>query len=220
MKKFGTPIGAGPGSDSENVGLLAVGTPLPLGRADPVLPDFGVDARFLRLALARGLPLDDGCSLRPDPVGEGLELVEELDVVDVLLLLEELEDDDPELEVELEGEVVVELDELDEDEAGELGVVVLLVVVVVELDDELVVQTGVSVAATGSGSPVAAMICATVAPAGTGTATPVDGIVPAQVSSAAAVGRATSAIIPIKTALALRNTATSFRRLITAALLL
>ena len=216
MKKFGTPIGAGPGSDSENVGLLAVGTPLPLGRADPVLPDFGVDARFLRLALARGLPLDDGCSLRPDPVGEGLELVEELDVVDVLLLLEELEDDDP----ELEGEVVVELDELDEDEAGELGVVVLLVVVVVELDDELVVQTGVSVAATGSGSPVAAMICATVAPAGTGTATPVDGIVTEQVSSAAAVGRATSAIIPIKTALALRNTATSFRRLITAALLL
>jgi hypothetical protein len=218
MKKFGTPIGAGPGSDSENVGLLAVGTPLPLGRADPVLPDFGVDARFLRLALARGLPLDDGCSLRPDPVGEGLELVEELDVVDVLLLLEELEDDDPELEVELEGEVVVELDVLDE--AGELGVVVLLVVVVVELDDELVVQTGVSVAATGSGSPVAAMICATVAPAGTGTATPVDGIVTEQVSSAAAVGRATSAIIPIKTALALRNTATSFRRLITAALLL
>ena len=31
MKKFGTPIGDGPGSESENVGLPAVGTPLPLG---------------------------------------------------------------------------------------------------------------------------------------------------------------------------------------------
>jgi len=218
MKKFGTPIGAGPGSDSENVGLLAVGTPLPVGRVDLVLRGFGVEARFLRLALARRWPLDDGFSLRLDPVGEGLELVEELVVVDVLLLLllllllEELEDDDPELEVELEGEVVVELDELDEDEVGELGVVVLLVVVVVELDDEAVVQTGVSVVATGSGSPVAATICATVAPAGTGTATPVNGIVTVQVSSAAAVGRATSAIVPMRTALALRNTATDFRR--------
>jgi len=32
MKKLGTPIGAGPGSDSEYVGLAADGTPLPLGR--------------------------------------------------------------------------------------------------------------------------------------------------------------------------------------------
>ena len=32
MKKFGTPIGAGPGSESENVGLVADGTPLPVGR--------------------------------------------------------------------------------------------------------------------------------------------------------------------------------------------
>jgi hypothetical protein len=31
MKKFGTPIGAGPGSESEKVGLLAAGTPLPVG---------------------------------------------------------------------------------------------------------------------------------------------------------------------------------------------
>jgi hypothetical protein len=27
MKKFGTPIGAGPGSESENVGFDGVGTP-------------------------------------------------------------------------------------------------------------------------------------------------------------------------------------------------
>ena len=31
MKKFGTPIGAGPGSESENVGLEDFGTPLPVG---------------------------------------------------------------------------------------------------------------------------------------------------------------------------------------------
>jgi hypothetical protein len=32
MKKFGTPIGAGPGNDSEKVGLAAVGTPSPVGK--------------------------------------------------------------------------------------------------------------------------------------------------------------------------------------------
>jgi hypothetical protein len=31
MKKLGTPIGAGPGSDSEKDGFEAEGTPLPLG---------------------------------------------------------------------------------------------------------------------------------------------------------------------------------------------
>jgi hypothetical protein len=33
MKKFGTPIGAGPGNESEKVGLFAAGTPLPVGRS-------------------------------------------------------------------------------------------------------------------------------------------------------------------------------------------
>lgn len=32
MKKFGTPIAAGPGSDREKVGFDCVGTPLPVGR--------------------------------------------------------------------------------------------------------------------------------------------------------------------------------------------
>jgi hypothetical protein len=32
MKKLGTPIGAGPGSESEKVGFEAFGTPLPVGR--------------------------------------------------------------------------------------------------------------------------------------------------------------------------------------------
>src|ERR1019366_8374995 len=31
MKKFGTPIGAGPGSESENAGLCTDGKPLPVG---------------------------------------------------------------------------------------------------------------------------------------------------------------------------------------------
>lgn len=39
MKKFGTPIGAGPGVDSEKVGFVAVGTPLPDGSCDF---DFGL----------------------------------------------------------------------------------------------------------------------------------------------------------------------------------
>jgi hypothetical protein len=34
MKKLGTPIGAGPGNDSENVGLEVLGTPLPEGRVE------------------------------------------------------------------------------------------------------------------------------------------------------------------------------------------
>jgi hypothetical protein len=42
MKKFGTPTGAGPGIDSEKVGLLAAGTPLPVGRLDFALR-FGLD---------------------------------------------------------------------------------------------------------------------------------------------------------------------------------
>lgn len=136
----------------------------------------------------------------------------------LLLLLEEL-DEDPELEVELEGEVVVELEELlDEEDDGD--VVVVPVVVVDELEVETVVQviSFASVWATPGRrlTPVACRTAAAtwdaVAPAGTGTATPVAGIVTEQVSSAAAVGKATSAISPTRTALARRNTATNFRR--------
>jgi hypothetical protein len=55
MKKFGTPTGAGPGIDSEKVGLFAAGTPLPVGRLDFALRfdldldldlDFGFDFDF------------------------------------------------------------------------------------------------------------------------------------------------------------------------------
>src|SRR2546423_13537458 len=51
MKKLGTPIGAGPGSESEKVGLDAWGTPLPVG---PVVSGFVVpgvvEAGFFDLA--------------------------------------------------------------------------------------------------------------------------------------------------------------------------
>ena len=49
MKKFGTPIGAGPGSDSEKLGLAAVGTPFPVG-----------SATFLAFAFALALPVEVG----------------------------------------------------------------------------------------------------------------------------------------------------------------
>lgn len=54
MKKLGTPIGDGPGSESENVGLLALGTPLPEGRFDGLL---GFRVRGLLLAFALAFPL-------------------------------------------------------------------------------------------------------------------------------------------------------------------
>jgi hypothetical protein len=38
MKKFGTPIGAAPGSANANVGLLAVGAPFPEPFLAPFLP--------------------------------------------------------------------------------------------------------------------------------------------------------------------------------------
>jgi hypothetical protein len=41
MKKFGTPIGAGPGNEKLNVGFDGVGTPPP-DRNAPGLDDFGV----------------------------------------------------------------------------------------------------------------------------------------------------------------------------------
>lgn len=62
MKKFGTPIGAGPGSDSENVGFEVVGTPLPVGSlAAGVVVDVFFFALLFWLVLVEGvwLWLDD-----------------------------------------------------------------------------------------------------------------------------------------------------------------
>ena len=163
MKKFGTPIGAGPGSDRENVGFWADGTPLPVGSVDVRLRDrLRLVAGFFCLALALGAPVDDGFSLRLDPVGAGLELVEELVVVEVPLL-DVLEDDEPEVEVELEGDVVVELEEL-----LDAGVVVVDVLVVVVLVEPLAgVATQESVSDAPAGSVIGNGICPTGVPGGT-----------------------------------------------------
>ena len=67
MKKFGTPTGAGPGIDSEKVGLFAAGTPLPVGRLDFALCfDFDFDLDF-DLDLDFGFGFDfDLCVFVPD----------------------------------------------------------------------------------------------------------------------------------------------------------
>ena len=235
---FGTPIGAGPGRDSENVGFFADGTPFPAGSFSvaTVLPCLGLAGCLGLLCVLPAPPLDDGCSLRLEPVGVGVVIEDdELLVVELEPLLldddeededeleDELEEDDPEVELELEGEeeLVVVLDE----EVGVELVVVVVSVGVVRLDvDERSAQTGVRVAATGSVNPVAAMIWSTVALSGTGTVTsvPVTGSenVTEQLSSAEAVG---SAARPNITRTALANASTKLslrRRLFTAALLL
>jgi hypothetical protein len=120
MKKFGTPIGDGPGSDSEKVGFELLGTPLPEGRL--ALDDFFLP-RLARLLwpwwFAGDRPWLEGfCG--DDEFGCGVVFV-----VVVLVLPGPLEREG-EVEVEL-GVVEDELEELDE---GGL-------LVVVELLDEL-----------------------------------------------------------------------------------
>lgn len=126
MKKLGTPIGAGPGSESEKLGLEADGTPLPVG-----------SATFLALALRWSAGcvgvgevvvvcrwLEGFCFL-VGRLGAGLGRVLEDDEVEVELEVE-LEDEDEELELGLEPELL----ELDPEP---LGVLLALVVVLAEL---------------------------------------------------------------------------------------
>jgi hypothetical protein len=57
MKKFGTPIGAGPGSANEKVGLAAVGTP-------PWPEGFGLEGCFFEFVFdfeELGLEFDGDC---------------------------------------------------------------------------------------------------------------------------------------------------------------
>src|ERR1035437_1213002 len=126
MKKFGTPIGAGPGSESENVGLVADGTPLPVGSllAAGVL-DFDFDLGFWPepglIGLGPPLCADTGWFLG-GPERRGGVCVGPVEVV---------------LEVEVELELLVE---------------VVLVVDVVELElklDELLGEVGVELVVDG-----------------------------------------------------------------------
>ena len=212
MKKFGTPIGAGPGSDNENVGFFADGTPFPVGSFALGCLDllFG----FVFFFATAGW-VDEGFSLRLAPDGEGVVVVDELVVVD-----EDVEfDDEAEVEVELEGELVVELEALLDDDGA---VVVVVVVVVVEVPAG--VATHVSVSDAMPVSVIGSGICATGVPGGTsGTLNVYDWPVRSETVtvhvSAEAEGSAANAIT-MRAALAITSTATSFRRWITAALLL
>ena len=147
MKKFGTPIGAGPGRESENVGFEVFGTPLPVGSlafGDVVVVVFFFALRFGFGLVDGGWPWVEDCWGDED-VGCGVVL-DEVEVV-VLVVLE------CEGEVEVGPEVVVDEDdaldeeeEEEEEELDELGdVVVVVVVVVVDEDDEVVGVTQVIV---------------------------------------------------------------------------
>jgi hypothetical protein len=164
MKKFGTPIGAGPGSESENVGLDGVGTPLwfddfldfdfgfdfdlglcGFGFLCLWLWGFETDGRFAEGSWALAGPV--GCGGR----GDGAVVVELVEVeVDVELGVEvvvevEVGAEVVELEVEVEVEVVDEVEELED-------VVVLLdVLVVVEEGESVVAEVVAGVVAVTPG---------------------------------------------------------------------
>src|SRR5579875_3010729 len=112
MKKLGTPIGAGPGSENENVGLLALGTPLPFRGVIDGLPACGGVAFFflcfffLALAVGAGAAgcgwLDGFCPwLFDDGAGVVVVLLVVVELVDELL-------DELELEAEVEVEELLE----------------------------------------------------------------------------------------------------------------
>ena len=164
MKKFGTPIGAGPGSESEKVGFAGVGTPLWFDDLWDFDFDFGFDFGlglcgfgFLCLWL-RGFEADgrfaEGSWVLAGPVacggpGDGAVVVELVEVeVDVELGV--VVDVDVEVGVAL---VEVELEVVDEVE--ELGVVVVLLdvldVLVVEEEESVVAEVVVGVVAVTPG---------------------------------------------------------------------
>jgi hypothetical protein len=103
MKKFGTPIAAGPGSENEKVGLAGVGAP-PL-----VVVAVGLlELEEVLVVLVEVLPppgCEDGCSGEPGPVVCGARVVL-VRVVEVEVL--DREERELALELELELEVVVE----------------------------------------------------------------------------------------------------------------
>lgn len=130
MKKFGTPIGAGPGSDSEKVGLLVPGTPFPVGS----------ETFFFALA----------CWWPPGWVVVGCRWVEGFCFLARLgaRLGAVLDEDEDEVEVELEV-VLDDEDELEEEE-DELELLGVELEVVVVLDELVLSGTQVSVSEVGT----------------------------------------------------------------------
>lgn len=149
MKKFGTPIGAGPGSDSEYVGLLADGTPLPVGRSTAVVVGaFTAGAPALVTVVFRV----DGLSVRLGAAGFGaLEVEVEVDVVVSLVVplpwLDDEVEDDVEVEVGVVGDVVVGVAVVVVVLVADGVVDVVVVGVVVVLDGVVEVVAGVVVVA-------------------------------------------------------------------------
>lgn len=132
MKKFGTPIGAGPGSDSEKLGFDGDGTPLPVGS-----PAFGVAGALRCLAGVVDVEVVvcgrlEGFCWVVGRLGTGLADV--------------LEDDEREVELEVELEEEGELLELELVGLGRLGglelelELELVVVVMVMVLEELVLS--------------------------------------------------------------------------------
>jgi hypothetical protein len=125
MKKLGTPIAAGPGSESEKVGFDAFGTPLPVGPLAAEFFDLPGAAPafffflwcflpFLWVAVVEPGLWVDFCWVVLGLVGLGVvELLLLLVVVELELELELLElEDELELEVELVELELLELEEL------------------------------------------------------------------------------------------------------------
>jgi hypothetical protein len=158
MKKFGTPIGAGPGSESENDGLVADGTPLPVGSllAGEVVLVLGLDLDFDfclgfwrepgLIALGPPLCVEVGCVLA-GPEGCGGVCVRPVDVVlevEVELEVEDVVLDEPVVDDVVGLELVLVLDELE-----------LLVELGVELVvDELVVVAGPQLIVSDTTTPL------------------------------------------------------------------
>jgi hypothetical protein len=154
MKKFGTPIGAGPGSESEKVGFEGVGTPLWLDDLWDFGFGFGLGFGLCGVCClclwVRGFEadgrFDEGSWALAGPVacggpGGGAVVVELVEVeVDVELGVEV----DVEVEVGLDVvEVEVEVD----DEVAELEVVVVLLEVLVVEEESMVAEVVVGVVA-------------------------------------------------------------------------
>jgi hypothetical protein len=217
MKKFGTPIGAGPGSDSENVGLVAEGTPLPVGSlVVGVLEVCGL----LFLCAFFLPPWEEAPSLLLVPVGSGVLVVEPVVVVDddVVVGL---------CEGEVEVEVEVEPGELDElvDEVGlEVVDVVVVVVLVVTLTEGAVEVDGAHCSLSETTTPLIGSPIAEIGvPGGTLTLKvnvwPPTTVTVTVQASAEAVGIDARAMAT-NNAPAIARTASSLRRAIMADLLL
>jgi hypothetical protein len=153
MKKLGTPIGAGPGSESEKVGLEDFGTPLPVGRLT-----FGFLAfcDVVVVVVVVWVWLEPFCCLCRVGFGGVAEGVVELE-------LDEEDEDEPECELDPECEPEPDELELEELELEEL-----------ELDlvgEEVVVEDGGEevVVEDGGGAAGAQVSDSTTAPTGSAT---------------------------------------------------